>query len=295
MAVVLRVETCDFSRRRSALIGRPARRAEYRVPQRIHARAACRLGRRLDARMRCTGQAHAVLQSPVFAICIGCFLRERARQQPRVGGDLEQCDVAGVARELGTGVRKSQHEELYGELDVDHAARVVLEVEQRAAVDVPGRHSPAHVDDVRGEPLAIAWQAQHAYARGLEGRADARITGDEACARQRLVLPRPRLLALVALERAGARDEEAGRTVGPQPQVRFVQAPGARRAREPRVDSLRKTRVTLGCDVATRARRLGVMEEYDVEVRHVPELLSAELAVTDDREARRRRGSALQL
>ena len=96
-------------------------------------------------------------------------------------------------------------------------------------VRMAGVHPPAHLDDVAAELAAIARQAQDRLALRLERRADRCVAGDEARARQRLVLPRPRVLALVAPECRKARHDEALRAVGPQPQVGVVQR-GRRRS-----------------------------------------------------------------
>jgi hypothetical protein len=61
-------------------------------------------------------------------------------------------------------------------------------------------HLRAHRADLRGELCAVAREPQDLVAKRFEARADRRVPGSEAGARQRLMLPGPRLLALVTLE-----------------------------------------------------------------------------------------------
>src|SRR6185295_20184306 len=97
------------------------------------------------------------------------------------------------------GVR--EHEILHGELDVDHAAGIVLQIELRRRVRVAVPELAAHLDDVGPQRIAIAPQAHDRLALGLERGADRRVARDKARARQRLMLPRPGLFALIAPER----------------------------------------------------------------------------------------------
>ena len=181
---------------------------------------------------------------------------------------------------------KAEHEVLHREFDVHHAAGIVLDVEERRAVRMLGGHSFAHGDDVAGKPLRIASKTQHVVTNGVERSADRGVAGDEARAGQRLVLPCPRVLALIAVERADARDEKPGRTVGTQPEVGLVQPPRTRCAGKPRIDPLGEAGVARRCLVVLPLR-VAIVEKDEVEVRCVAELLPAELAVADDREARR--------
>ena len=126
-------------------------------------------------------------------------------------------------------MRVRQHQVLHGELDVDHAARVVLQVEQRACgFGMAGGHLAAHVGDVGRERARVARQAQDRFAFRLERRAERGVAGHEARAGERLVLPRPRVFALVFAEGREARHEQAGRAIGPQPQVGVVELAGRR-------------------------------------------------------------------
>src|SRR5687767_15274767 len=108
-----------------------------------------------------------------------------------------------------------------------------------------GVHAPAHLDDVALKLRSVARQAKDRLALGLEGRADLLVAGDEARPRQRLVLPGPCVLPLVAPEAGNARHDESLRAIGTQPKVGVVQRPGAGRGAKPGVDALREARVAL--------------------------------------------------
>ena len=72
----------------------------------------------------------------------------------------------------------AEHQVLHGELDVDHAAGVVLQVEQRRRIRMTGVHLAAHAR--RRRPRACARRAaiaRIAIALALERGADLRITG----------------------------------------------------------------------------------------------------------------------
>ena len=105
--------------------------------------------------------------------------------------------------------------------------------------------------------------------------------------REGLMLEHPGLGALIRLECVQPTDQQAGRAIRPQPQIGLVQDAGGGEAGQPGVDALSQARVVL-CGV----RVLVVVQEDQIEVRGVAQLLSAQLAVADDGEARRARGGA---
>ena len=90
------------------------------------------LGR--HARILRAVQAQGVLQPAEFAVGVAAALGELGRNQAEAGGHAEQRDVAQVPGQLVVSVGKGEHQVLHRELDVDHAAAVVLEVEQPGAV-----------------------------------------------------------------------------------------------------------------------------------------------------------------
>ncbi len=253
-------------------------------PQRGHGGAPVGLQRRVDARMRRAGQPDLVLQPPIVAIGVRRGRGHRHGNEAELARDPQQRDVAQVARQHRVVVRVREDEVLDRELDVDHAARIVLEVEQRRRVRVAGEHPAPHVDDVGRELSALARQAQNRVALGLEGGADRGVAGDEPRAGERLMLPRPRLLALVAAEAGERRRHQALGAIGAQPEIDVVERAGGRHAGEPGDEAPREPQIAL------LSRVVGVVvEEDEVEVGRVAQLLAAELAETDDRELRRRR------
>ena len=70
-----------------------------------------------------------MLQPTVFAIRVGYCRGKLRRQQCEAGGKREQRDIPCVTRHFRMHMAVRQDQELHGELDVDHAARIVLEVE----------------------------------------------------------------------------------------------------------------------------------------------------------------------
>src|SRR6185503_440802 len=161
-------------------------------------------------------------------------------------------------------------------------AGIVLEVEQARAVRVGGMELLPHLGD-RGAQLAgVALRSQDLFADRFESLADARVAGAVARARERLVLPHPRALLLVAREGLDRGDEEPGGAARPEREVGLEQhSRGSARA-EPGIEALRIARIDLG-----RLLVRVLVEKDDVQVRGIAELLAAELAVADDGERRR--------
>jgi hypothetical protein len=79
-----------------------------------------------------------------------------------------QRDVAQIAGQLRVAVRMREHQVLHDELDVYHAAAVVLEIEQVAAVGVGVEHLLPHRDDLASQRLGLAATAQDRDAFRLE-------------------------------------------------------------------------------------------------------------------------------
>ena len=147
-------------------------------------------------------------------------------------------------------------------------------------------HLAPHLDDIRGEARAVTRQTQNSDALRFERRADCGIAADEACAGQRLVLPRPRGFALVFAEGRKTRHQQAGSAVGTQAKIGVVEPTRCSRAREPGVQTLREPRIPLDCAIGIRRVRFDVVQEHEIEVGRVAQLFSAELAVADDGKAR---------
>ena len=202
-------------------------------------------------------------------------------EQAEVRRELEEGEVPDVPREPGMRPRVPQHEELDGELDIDEAAGIVLQVEEPRAVGMAVMELPAHLGNRPAQLLEVARLAQYRNSQRLERGADLAVPRDEAGTGERLLLPHPRLARLVfAVGRERAHQQPA-RSVRPQPQVGFVEHPRRRQAGEPVVDALREPRVILGC-----LRRSVVVEEDEIEIGGVPELLAAKLPVADYGKAR---------
>ena len=113
----------------------------------------------------------------------------------------KQRDVSEVPAQRRMIMGERQHKKLDRELDVYHPARVVLQVEERSAVRMPRCHLAAHVDDIGRELGVVARQPEELVSQRLERGANRRIARHESRPRQRLVLPRPRVLVLVTTKR----------------------------------------------------------------------------------------------
>ena len=77
---------------------------------------------------------------------------------------------------------------LDGEFNVDHPARIVLQVELGGPVRVPQVHAPAHADNVGAQLCGISGESQDRLAQRLEGGADGALSRHEAGSCQRLML-----------------------------------------------------------------------------------------------------------
>ena len=191
----------------------------------------------------------------------------------------------------------AEDERLHRELDVDHAAGAVLDVEAAGPDRMRGAHLLAHRPHFVEQRLQVARRGEHGAAHRLEARRQPLDAGAPARARQRLVLPGPRRVAaaagLVVLERRHRRDQQAGVAVRPERRVDVEQLAGGGAHRQPGDELADEGAVDLG-----RLVGLGlgiVVDEDDVEVAAVAELLAAELAVGDDRQLRLRPMRRLQV
>ncbi len=89
-----------------------------------------------------------MLQPSEFAVGLARALGELGIDQAVARGHLQERDVSQVGGQIAAAVRVREHQELHRELDVDHAAAVVLEVEQAAGVRMRGVQLFAHRDDL---------------------------------------------------------------------------------------------------------------------------------------------------
>ena len=109
------------------------------------------------------------------------------------------------------------------------------------------------------------------------------IAGDRPRAHQRLVLPHPRVVVLILLERGERTHHRAGPTGRTQARVDVVQRAGMR-ARGEHVQQTPHHAVQ-----ETVVLRVEVVQEHDVEVGARAQFETAEFAEADDRERLRRR------
>src|SRR6266705_2484781 len=183
------------------------------------------------------------------------------RNERQFRRQLQERDVTVVARELGVAVRAREHDILHHELDVDHAAAVVLQVERIAPVRVALEQLSPHGEHFLAKLGLVALHLQDRTSLGFKRRAHRGVAGAEARASQGLVLPRPCGFPLVSLECRDRAHHQAARPVGTKPQVGLEQDTRAGSGREPVVQALRKARVVL-LRVLVRI----VVEKDDVEV-----------------------------
>ena len=171
------------------------RRAEHLRPQCGHRRSPRRLRLRIDARLRRSREPHFMLQSPILAIRVGDAGGKIHRHEAELACKREQRDIAGVAGQRAMPLRVRQHEVLDGEFDVDHAARVVLQVEERRRVRMARMHLAAHCDDVIAQFQRVTRQTQNGLAFRFERSADSALPATNR-ARVAPDVPGPRVLAL---------------------------------------------------------------------------------------------------
>ena len=100
------------------------------------------------------------------------------------------------------------------------------------------KHFLAHLQDAATQLRLLPVGTQHFDAQLLESAADGSVAGDCACPRQRLVLPQPGLLQLVALHGVERGHQQAADAVRAKPQVGFIQNAGRGDAGQPVVDAL---------------------------------------------------------
>src|SRR5580692_6432840 len=97
-------------------------------------------------------------------------------------------------------MRVGKHQELYGKFDIDPAAGIVLEVEAAAAIRMRRAHLLAHRGNFPCECSEFALAHQNFATDTFELASERGVAGTATRARQRLVLPDPRVLRLVFAE-----------------------------------------------------------------------------------------------
>src|SRR6266571_7738442 len=121
-----------------------------------------RLG--IDTSVASALQADLMLQSAVLPIRVCCRDGNLTPNQTEVCRDAEERDVAGIAGKLAMRVTVRKHEILDGKLDIDHTARIVLEIEQRASVGMTDEEFAPHRVNFALELVRIARQLQNRFA-----------------------------------------------------------------------------------------------------------------------------------
>ncbi len=131
---------------------------------------------------------------------------------------------------------------------------------------------------------------EHLDAHRFDARHQCRIAGHRARMQQRLVLPGPGFLELVAAEGLDAGHQHAALARGPQPHVDLVQPAGSRMHGQQVDQPLRVAQEEHL--VVHRRRGIGfllltgaVMQEHQVQVRTIAQLVATELAVGQRRDA----------
>ena len=136
---------------------------------------------------------------------------------------------------------------------------------------------------------------EHLEPHPLEARAQLRRACHGARVQQRLVLPGPRLLALVVGERVDVGDQQPSLAARPQSHVDLVEPAGGGVHGQEVHDALREPHEEQLVVDGARAGgllplALRVVQEHQIEVGGVAELDSAELAVADGADVHGARG-----
>ena len=216
--------------------------------------SSCTARRSLAHRLRARRARSSRPAAAGCAAAAGSAGRRRAppargapRSSPSRAASLSSARLPMLPVSSACSVRVAEHQVLHDEFDVDDAAAVVLEVEERAAVRDGRRAASGASRPLRARSAAGSRGWRRTSTRSASNAcADRRVAGDVARARQRLVLPRPRVARLVFAEALERAHEQPARAVGPQPQVGLVEHAGGSHGGEQVVHALREPRVILG-------------------------------------------------
>ena len=177
-------------------------------------------------------------------------------------------------------------------LDVRESARILLDIERAGAASRKLlAHALAHRLDLLLQTRPVNVVDEHIEALAFERLAHLGSAGDRAATQECLVLPGPRVLSLVAAETVEARHEQPGAAVGPQAHIDLIQAPRTRLYRQHVHEALHEPCkkhcvVERPEPVRFLVRPAAIVNEHQVEVRAITQFETAELAVTDDAQAR---------
>src|SRR4030095_5649313 len=135
---------------------------------------------RLDACALRTIEPQAVLDSSEGTVRISYSTREADLDEAHGSRHPQQRGVAEVADQLGMFVGVGKHQVLHDELDVDHAATIVLEVEESARVRVTFEHPLAHRCHLAAQLWQVARPCEDPRALVLELDTERRLAAAEA-------------------------------------------------------------------------------------------------------------------
>jgi len=121
------------------------------------------------------GKPQLMLQFPELAIGGAHAFRLCIVDQAEACGGFEQREVAGVGRQFMVIAGMAQHQVLHHEFNIDDAAVIMFQVEQRAFVGMGIEHLVAHFQDAVTQCGFFPRRAQHLDAQLLEGAADCRV------------------------------------------------------------------------------------------------------------------------
>ena len=159
------------------------------------------------------------------------------------------------------------------ELDVDNAAAPVFQIELLLIGRVVGgAHLGAHLADLTPQLVRVAPLAEDVAPDVIEAGAHGLRPQDHAGANQCLVLPGPRVFALIVVESFQCGHHRAGTAAGSETHVYLVENPGRRAGGQYVHHPLHQAQIVLGVVDLARAiygfpARAGpVVQKYDIEV-----------------------------
>src|SRR3546814_459870 len=151
-------------------------------------------------------------------------------------------------------------------------------------------HLRAHVADFATQRIQITFTTEHTGAHPFEVGGQLRTANQHPRTHQRLVLPGPGFLTLVALEGTEGADQQPGSAGRTQAHVHLVQLAGGSLGSQQMNDALTETGKELrgvdGLGAIGLGGRVAVMDEHQIQVGTVTELDPADLAVPDADEGR---------
>ena len=137
---------------------------------------------------------------PQVSIGICGLLSQPLRDEPELCRAPQQRNVAEIVGEARMHMGMAQDQRLDHEFDVDHAAAVVLEIEEPGRVWMSLMHLVSHGKNLLEQGATVSRHAQDFDAGIFKGPANVLMPSTKAGPGERLMLPGPGLLRLVAQE-----------------------------------------------------------------------------------------------